>query len=309
MPLSTSRKAAAIRGRVPIRAAKPYTRSLEAAHIARMASVMADYREIITSKLNDIIDYLSVPVAPRFDDPHDIIERVFADLRVRVMTLFDKRKMERLSTDTAIQISNTNGDQFRRMVKTVLNVDPVMHDPWLIDEVNKFVIENVSLIRSVPERGLFDIEQMLYREAKRRLSPKEMMAKLKEQFDITDNRAELIAIDQVLKFNGSLTELRQRGLGVKRYTWRTVGDQRVRGNPGGKYPNARPSHYALDGQVFEWKKPPISGTKGERLNPGMPIRCRCYAEPIFENLQSPGRISISPMPAVEKQKPRVVHGA
>ena len=287
--------AESIRGKVPIRAAKPNTRSLEAAHSARVLSLMTDYREIVYSKINEIIDYLSVPVAPRFDDPHDIIERVFADLRVRVMTLFDTRKMERLSTDSAIQISNTNGDLFRRMVKTVLKVDPMMSEPWLIDEVNKFVIENVSLIRSIPEKGLFDVEQMLYREAKRRLSPKEIMAKLREQFDVTEQRAELIAIDQVLKFNGSLTELRQRGLGVKRYTWRTVGDQRVRGNPAGKYPNAKPSHYALDGQVFEWNKPPISGTKGERLNPGMPIRCRCYAEPIFENIHSPGTISISPM--------------
>ena len=133
MPQSTSRKAAAIRGRVPIRAAKPNTRSVEAAHIARMASVMADYREIITDKVKAILDYVSVPVAPRFDDPHDIIERVFADLRIRVMTLFDKRKMERLTTESALQISNTNGAQFRRMVKTVIGVDPLMSEPWLID--------------------------------------------------------------------------------------------------------------------------------------------------------------------------------
>src|SRR4030067_1042369 len=128
---------------------------------------------------------------------------------------------------------------------------------------------------------------MLYREAKRRLSPKEMMAKLKEQFAVTDERAELIAFDQVLKFNSSLTELRQKGLGLKRYTWRSVMDQRVRGNPAGKYPNARPSHYALDGQVFEWNNPPISGTKGERLHPGQAILCRCWGEPGVDTHHTP----------------------
>jgi hypothetical protein len=120
MPQSTSRKAAAIRGKVPIRAARPNMRGVEAAHIARVSSVMTDYRNLVFSAVNEIIDYLSVPVAPRFDDPHDIIERTFASLRIRVATLFERRKVERLASDTAIQISNTNGDQFRRMVKTVL---------------------------------------------------------------------------------------------------------------------------------------------------------------------------------------------
>jgi uncharacterized protein with gpF-like domain len=47
--------------------------------------------------------------------------------------------------------------------------------------------------------------------------------------------------------------------------------------------------------VFEWKNPPVSGTNGEKLHPGMPIRCRCYAEPILDDIRSPGMISISPL--------------
>jgi len=49
-----------------------------------------------------------------------------------------------------------------------------------------------------------------------------------------------------------------RGL---RYTWRTVGDDRV-----------RPEHAARDGKIFDWSNPPDGGHPGEAEN------CRCWAE-------------------------------
>jgi SPP1 gp7 family putative phage head morphogenesis protein len=81
-------------------------------------------------------------------------------------------------------------------------------------------------------------------------------------------RADLIARDQISKLNGQFTELRQTELGLKRYTWRTVGDERV-----------RESHSQNDGKVFSWNSPP-EGTG----HPGDDFQCRCYAEPVFEDL-------------------------
>ena len=36
------------------------------------------------------------------------------------------------------------------------------------------------------------------------------------------------------------------------------------------------NHWDREGKVYEWNNPPPDG------NPGMPINCRCYAEPIFD---------------------------
>lgn len=54
------------------------------------------------------------------------------------------------------------------------------------------------------------------------------------------------------------------GKSTTHYTWRTVGDERVRG-----------AHAALAGQVFSWSSPPPGG------HPGTEHNCRCWAEPYY----------------------------
>lgn len=283
-PQSTRAIGDRIRGRPARRLAKPNVRSLETAYTAVMRGMVSDFNAQIAEKIYNALEFVGTPKPPKFDDPMDVIERVFAGIRVVMAQYFDKRRLERIATDAALKIDSQNRKQFRNVVKTVLKVDPIMSEPWLMDKVSTFVKQNVSLIKTIPAESLSDIEQMIYRDAERKLSPQEMKKKIQEQFELSESRAELIATDQVLKFNGSLTEARQTGLGVKRYIWRTSDDQRVRGRPGGLYPNARPSHWALDGKVFDWDDPPESGTKGEHLHPGQPIRCRCYAEPVLDDL-------------------------
>jgi SPP1 gp7 family putative phage head morphogenesis protein len=94
---------------------------------------------------------------------------------------------------------------------------------------------------------------------------------LVEEFGFARSRAKLIARDQTSKFNGSLNRIRQQQAGITEYRWSTSHDERVRGNPDGKYPNARPSHWAREDKVFAWDKPPSDG------HPGEPINCRCVA--------------------------------
>jgi hypothetical protein len=48
------------------------------------------------------------------------------------------------------------------------------------------------------------------------------------------------------------------------YTWRTAGDDRVRG-----------THAALNGRIFSWTSPPEHG------HPGSEANCRCWAEPYY----------------------------
>ena len=81
------------------------------------------------------------------------------------------------------------------------------------------------------------------------------------------NRANLIARDQINKLNGQVNAIRQQNVGITHYIWRTADDDRV-----------RPTHNARDDKKFAWDKPPSDG------HPGEPINCRCYAEPVFDNL-------------------------
>ena len=64
-----------------------------------------------------------------------------------------------------------------------------------------------------------------------------------------------------------MTQARQMKLGIERYRWRTAGDTRV-----------RTEHAMREGQIFSWDRPPPDG------HPGQPINCRCYAEPVIEDV-------------------------
>jgi SPP1 gp7 family putative phage head morphogenesis protein len=63
-------------------------------------------------------------------------------------------------------------------------------------------------------------------------------------------------------FAGLINELRQRGLGIRQYVWRSRDDGKVRS-----------SHAHYDDQVFSWDEPPEGG------HPGQAFNCRCHAEP------------------------------
>ncbi len=106
---------------------------------------------------------------------------------------------------------------------------------------------------------------------------------LERVFGFSEDRAKRIARDQVGKFYGEVAAARQKELGITRFIWRTVKDERVRGDPGGLYPKADPSHYDLEGKTFSYDDLP-EVMDGQTGLPGQAINCRCYAEPVFDDI-------------------------
>ena len=72
------------------------------------------------------------------------------------------------------------------------------------------------------------------------------------------------AITQTRNAVGRLTNMRQTGVGIRRYKWLTSHDAVV-----------RDSHQALDGQIIAWEGAPYIG------HPGYDINCRCTAIPVL----------------------------
>ncbi len=252
-------------------------RRQERAHVAHIMALIVPYKELVRRELLPLLDIIVSESKVRVDDPTDIIERIFNGIRVRFATVFTIKAIERVTEQTAQTIDRGSRDLFRRQFRTVFNADPVAAEPWLEQEVNTFVAENVSLIKTLPEEALADIEQMIFRDARRGLSSQQIRANILEKFKTTKARAQLIARDQIAKFNGRLSELRQRQTGITRYTWQTSEDGRV-----------RPDHARLNNEVFNWDEPPItvrSGKRaGERNHPGQDIQCRCQALPVIGDI-------------------------
>ena len=94
-----------------------------------------------------------------------------------------------------------------------------------------------------------------------------MAQEIKKLGHSTDNRARLIAADQMGKINGAINKKRQESMGVETYDWQDSNDDRVR-------PLCRSHH----GKTFRWDTPPKGG------HPGQKIKCRCTALPNYEDI-------------------------
>lgn len=129
-------------------------------------------------------------------------------------------------------------------------------------DVERFVRENVDLITGLQDRWYDDVAKVVL-QSQRENWPREQLEKaIAREAGVSRSRAKFIGRDQVAKLNGRIVQARQEGVGVRSYRWSTSRDERV-----------RPSHRALEGQVFRWDQPPGIG------HPGHDFGCRCVAIP------------------------------
>lgn len=198
----------------------------------------------------------------RLDTPADDIEDIVDSIRIeyaRTVTIDTKTG---IATDIANQVNAFNGNQFQKVFRSVLAVDVFLAEPWLADEMAFFVKNNVQLITSLSEQYFNQIEQITFQGVRSGQRHEDIAKEIRTRYGVTRNRAKLIGRDQVNKFNGQLTKLRQQEAGVKKYNWITAGDSRVRKKHTAK----------AESSLHSWNKGII---------PGEEIQCRCFAEPII----------------------------
>lgn len=228
-------------------------------------------------------------------DEFEVIGEQFDRFRVNTMTretpLATAARMA--SIPIANLISEHNKGTLQPVLERVLRIDPFVSEPWLRPLARNWVAENVSLIKSIGQKHLTEVEHMIYRMVRGGESIKTIRAELEARFDITKNRARLIARDQVNKYNANLTEERQVRAGITKYIWHNVGGIRVRGMPGGLYAKAVPSHAVMEDVICRWDDPTVywNGKRWvqrtalmEKQHPGEAIQCRCWAEGILDDI-------------------------
>lgn len=208
------------------------------------------------------------------------IETAIENTRLLVGRRFTTERLREIVTRHARNIDSFNLAEQSRQFKAVLGID-LPASLSVAPHIRNFVRENVSLIKSIPDKLLTEVEGVISRGVRQGVRHETMIEEITARFGVTENRARTIARDQVGKLNGELASMRQQEVGVKRFIWRTSRDERVRGNPSGKYPNARPSHWAREGKTYEYGNLP----DGVQM-PGVEINCRCRGEPVLEDVLS-----------------------
>lgn len=176
-------------------------------------------------------------------------------------------ELKAITDKFAGQTNAWNQREFKKQVKAVLGIDIFATEGFLPSTLTSWSIENVGLIKTIAEKYFVDIERVTSSGFRQGLRANEIAKQLPAKGRTARFNAKRIARDQTNKLNGQLNRLRQTNIGIERYTWKTLGDDRV-----------RDEHEGLDGQIFSWDSPPPEG------HPGEPIQCRCTAEPIFDDI-------------------------
>jgi len=211
-----------------------------------------------------------IRLSRRFDSQRydaDDINAILDELSERFFKAVPRGSLESLAEKTGKKTSDFQREQFRKQAKAALGID-IFRDGNIAPKLGAFITENVALIKSVPNKYIDDVEKTIARGLRDGLRHEAIAKLIEERHKVAKSSAKLIARDQVGKFYGEVAGERQKAMGIERYIWRTVHDNRV-----------RDEHAELDGQTFAWSDPPSEG------HPGFAINCRCFAEPIFEDFK------------------------
>lgn len=182
-----------------------------------------------------------------------------------------------------LSVSDDTRRALERGLRQSLGVSTValLDTPAIREVLEVGGMEAVQLIKTIPQQHLGEVARAVADNFAGRSLPegRSLLAQIKHVGKVTEKRARVIARDQTSKMTSLLNQTRQQDIGIEEYIWRTVKDERVVGNPSGKYPKGNSKHmdhYHREGKIFRWDSPPPDG------HPGQAIQDRCYAEPIID---------------------------
>lgn len=183
--------------------------------------------------------------------------------------------------------------QFLKGINRAVGVDVsgMLSREGIDDYMQSALSENVSLVTNMPEDYIKRIDVAVQGGMRNGLAPTSIARDIQEATGITYRRASLIARDQMAKINSDITRKRSENLGIKYFKWSTSKDERVSGNPSGKYPKAKIKCYMIskaDNGLGEGVYTYKDGAKyaGEtKLFPGHAhVGCRCSSIPMIDGV-------------------------
>lgn len=139
------------------------------------------------------------------------------------------------------------------------------------DAMNATIVENVSLIKSIPQQYFTDVEGIVMRGFTKGRDLKDISDDLQKRYGVTKRRAALIARDQCNKLTATTTQARRVELGLFEAEWVHSG--------GGKEP--RPSHVKAGKDKLRFDVRKGAYIDGEYILPGEKINCRCSSRTIL----------------------------
>lgn len=167
---------------------------------------------------------------------------------------------------------------WQKAINQAIGVNVALPGTDMSANIDAWAEENTALITNLAQSYLSKVTTAVNSGFRDGLSWRDISKNIQAETGVAKRRADLIARDQVATMNMQVTKQRAADLDIKQFVWRTMEDQRVRGNPSGLYPKAKPSHYARNGKTYNWS----DGAGARDKFPGQAINCRCFAANVIE---------------------------
>lgn len=255
----------------PRRAERSYLRELLAIidrwDEAAQALIVAELPQIVSEyRLNQpAID--SEQSSEHLDAWGERVFRLIQAIRDTMLGLISDSALVDMLEKVGDQVNRLNDEQHKKILRTVLGVDVFASDPWLRDEMEAFVLRNVSMIKGLQEEYLAEVQAIIHNGVRQGLRHEVIAQELRSRPHLKlEKRAAFIARNQVAQFNSTMDRIRMQRTGFRAYIWRGVLDERE-----------RPEHVAREGRRYTWDKPPAGGD-----HPGHEYNCRCTAAHDFD---------------------------
>lgn len=253
-----------------------YPLNIEREYVYFLKRITKELRKNTLSNLDKIYNIVLKYRKLRQDSENDEIEEeIDTDIILPILAILSsyvlKQELERLYNSVRSYVTKDLEKETHNALKKTAQEAEIL--AWLKeaeysleDYKDEFIQDNEELIEKLTN----DYRNKLKQTIKNSIDygyPKAILAdEIKKNLHTIDSRAELIGVDQIGRATGRLNQYFQQKMGCNKYIWQTMMDSRV-----------RPAHRVREGKIFNWNNPPYDG------HPGMAIRCRCKAKPVFED--------------------------
>jgi SPP1 gp7 family putative phage head morphogenesis protein len=249
------------------------------AYAADLYRVLAYARDLVHERLLTRLPEFVERVEPVRTDakqpPGRRVNKILDQISEAFFRRYGHDRLEALAEKYMQRTSKFQRDQFEKFAQEALGVSlSGAIDKGVRQTVQNATARNVSLIKSIPQRYFEDVEKTVTQGLAAGKRHEDISKDIEETFGTAQESARLVARNETLTYYAEVNKARQENLGVTEFVWRTVHDERVRS-----------SHAELDGETFSWDDLP-ENDKGEEIFPGSEINCRCWSEPVLDDLLS-----------------------
>lgn len=213
------------------------------------------------------------PVLAQDDLASSALQKAMRELSQRWLKRFDDLapKLAEYFSKSAAQRSS---QALQRMLREAGIAVEFRLTPALRDVLKATIEVNVSLIKSIPQQYLLEIEGLVMRSVQVGRDLGSLTKELETRYGVAYRRAALIARDQNNKATAAINRVRQVEAGIEEAIW-------VHSHAG-KTP--RPSHVKAGRERVKFKVSEgwFDPAEGRRIQPGELINCRCVSRPVVE---------------------------